>query len=82
MTSNNKESRIEKMIINQSNTNEKRVMLEASFLGDLRADSLDTVELLMAFEEEFKDEIKRDIPESEARTMRTVKDVVDFINQK
>jgi acyl carrier protein len=62
--------------------NEEQVTLEASFLDDLGADSLDTVELVMTFEEEFKDEIKGEIPESEAEKMRTVRDVVDFISKK
>jgi acyl carrier protein len=62
--------------------NEDQVTLEASFLDDLGADSLDTVELVMAFEEEFKDEIKGEIPEAEAEKMRTVRDVIDFINGK
>ncbi|MDR1891065.1 MAG: acyl carrier protein [Puniceicoccales bacterium] len=82
MTNNNIESRVKKIIIDQLDVNEEQVTLEASFLDDLGADSLDTVELVMAFEEEFKDEIKGEIPESEAEKMRTVKDVVDFINQR
>ncbi|MDR0742123.1 MAG: acyl carrier protein [Puniceicoccales bacterium] len=82
MTSNNIESRVKKIIVDQLDVNEEQVTLEASFLDDLGADSLDTVELVMAFEEEFKDEIKGEIPESEAEKMRTVKDVVDFISKK
>ncbi|MDR2603348.1 MAG: acyl carrier protein [Puniceicoccales bacterium] len=82
MTSNNIESRVKKIIVDQLDVNEEQVTLEASFLDDLGADSLDTVELIMAFEEEFKDEIKGEIPESEAEKMRTVRDVVDFISKK
>ena len=50
--------------------------LEASFIDDLGADSLDTVELVMAFEEEFEIEI----PDEEAESIRTVKNAVDYIN--
>ncbi|MDR1173399.1 MAG: acyl carrier protein [Puniceicoccales bacterium] len=82
MTSNNIESRVKKIIVDQLDVNEEQVTLEASFLDDLGADSLDTVELVMAFEEEFKDEIKGEIPEAEAEKMRTVRDVVDFISKK
>ncbi|MDR2776719.1 MAG: acyl carrier protein [Puniceicoccales bacterium] len=82
MTNNNIESRVKKIIVDQLDVNEEQVTLEASFLDDLGADSLDTVELVMAFEEEFKDEIKGEIPESEAEKMRTVKDVVNFISKK
>jgi acyl carrier protein len=76
------ETRVKKIIIDQLDVNEEQVTPEASFLDDLGADSLDTVELVMAFEEEFKDEIKGEIPESEAEKMRTVKDVIDFIKNK
>ena len=50
--------------------------LEASFIDDLGADSLDTVELVMAFEEEFEIEI----PDEEAEGIQTVKNAVDYIN--
>jgi acyl carrier protein len=82
MANNNIETRVKKIIIDQLDVNEEQVTPEASFLDDLGADSLDTVELVMAFEEEFKDEIKGEIPESEAEKMRTVGDVISFINQK
>ena len=49
------EQRVKEIIINQLNVNEEQVTPQASFLDDLGADSLDTVELIMAFEEEFKD---------------------------
>ena len=51
-------------------------------LDDLGADSLDTVELIMAFEEEFKDEIKGEIPESDAEKLQTVGQVIDYIKAK
>ncbi len=82
MANTNIEERVKKIIIDQLDVNAEQVTPEASFLDDLGADSLDTVELVMAFEEEFKDEIKGEIPEAEAEKMRTVKDVIDFINKK
>ena len=82
MTDNNIEARVKKIIVDQLDVNEEQVTPEASFLDDLGADSLDTVELVMAFEDEFKDEIKGEIPEAEAEKMKTVKDVIDFINKK
>ena len=54
----------------------EEVKLEASFIDDLGADSLDTVELVMAFEEEFEIEI----PDEEAENIQTVKNAVDYIN--
>lgn len=68
---------LKKIIIDQLDVNEKQITLEASLSNDLGADSLDTVELVMAFEKEFEDEIKCEI--SEAAKMRTVGDVVNFI---
>lgn len=76
------EQRVKKIIVDQLNVNEEQVTPEASFLEDLGADSLDTVELIMAFEEEFKDEIKGEIPESEAEKLQTVGDVVSYIEDK
>ncbi len=76
------EQRVIEIIVNQLNVNEEQVTPEASFLDDLGADSLDTVELIMAFEEEFKDEIDGEIPESEAEQLQTVGDVVKYISDK
>ncbi len=76
------EQRVKEIIVNQLNVNEDQVTADASFLDDLGADSLDTVELIMAFEEEFKDEIKGEIPESEAEKLQTVKDVISYIEEK
>ena len=56
------EQRVKTIIVDQLNVNEEQVTPEASFLDDLGADSLDTVELIMAFEEEFSDEIDGEIP--------------------
>lgn len=76
------EDRVKDIIVNQLNVNEEQVTPEASFLEDLGADSLDTVELIMAFEEEFSDEINGEIPESEAEKLQTVGAVVAYIKEK
>ena len=76
------EQRVSTIIVDQLNVNEEQVTPEASFLDDLGADSLDTVELIMAFEEEFSDEIDGEIPESEAEKLQTVGDVVKYITEK
>lgn len=76
------EQRVKQIIVNQLNVNEEQITREASFLDDLGADSLDTVELIMAFEEEFKGEIKGEIPESDAEKLQTVGDVINYIEQK
>ena len=76
------EKRVQEIIVNQLNVNDEQVTAEASFLDDLGADSLDTVELIMAFEEEFKDEIQGEIPESEAEKLQTVGDVTKYIVDK
>lgn len=76
------EQRVKQIIVNQLNVNEEQITREASFLDDLGADSLDTVELIMAFEEEFKNEIKGEIPESDAEKLQTVGDVIAYIETK
>ena len=76
------EDRVTEIIINQLNVNEEQVTPEASFLDDLGADSLDTVELIMAFEEEFVDEIEGEIPESDAEKLQTVGNVIAFLKEK
>jgi acyl carrier protein len=76
------EQRVKKIIVDQLNVNEEQVTPEASFLDDLGADSLDQVELIMAFEEEFSDEIDGEIPESEAEKLQTVGDVTKYITEK
>ena len=72
----------QKTIDNQLNVNEEQITPEASFLDDLGADSLDTVELIMAFEEEFKEEIQGEIPESDAEKLQTVGQVTEYIKGK
>ncbi|MCH2465917.1 MAG: acyl carrier protein [Gemmatimonadetes bacterium] len=71
------EARIREIIINELGVESKIVTDDASFVEDLGADSLDTVELVMAFEEEFK----LDIPDEDAEKMRTVGDAVRFVNE-
>jgi acyl carrier protein len=76
------EQRVKEIIVNQLNVNEEQITPQASFLDDLGADSLDTVELIMAFEEEFKEEINGEIPEAEAKKLQTVGDVIAYIDAK
>ncbi|MGB1341448.1 MAG: acyl carrier protein [Pseudomonadales bacterium] len=67
--------RVTKLVCEQLGVKENEVTLEASFVEDLGADSLDTVELVMALEEEFETEI----PDEEAEKITTVKEAVDYI---
>ncbi len=69
--------KVRRIIIDQLGLNEDQVTPEASFIDDLGADSLDTVELVMALEEEFGLEI----PDEDAEKMVTVKNVVTYINE-
>ena len=70
------EERVKQIIVEQLGVDEGEVTPNASFVDDLGADSLDTVELVMAFEEAFEIEI----PDENAEKIRTVKDAVDYIN--
>ena len=70
------EERVKKIVVEQLGVNETEVTSEASFVDDLGADSLDTVELVMALEEEFDCEI----PDDEAEKITTVKQAIDYIN--
>lgn len=72
----NVEPRVKKIVAEQLGVNEAEVKSESSFVDDLGADSLDTVELVMALEEEFDCEI----PDEEAEKITTVKQAVDYIN--
>ena len=76
----NIEQRVKKIVAEQLGVNEADVKNESSFVNDLGADSLDTVELVMALEEEFETEI----PDEEAEKITTVQQAVNFIqaNQK
>lgn len=69
------EDRVAKIVIEQLGVKEEEVKAEASFVDDLGADSLDTVELVMALEEEFDTEI----PDEEAEKITTVQSAVDYI---
>lgn len=69
------EDRVKKIVVEQLGVSEDTVTLEASFVDDLGADSLDTVELVMLLEEEFDTEI----PDDEAEKINTVSAAVDYI---
>ena len=71
------QDRIIKMIADQLQIDEEQVKPDASFMDDLGADSLDTVELIMALEEEFDIEI----PDSEAEKIRTVQQALDYLDE-
>ncbi len=72
----NVEQRIKKIVAEQLGVNEAEVKNESSFVDDLGADSLDTVELVMALEEEFECEI----PDEQAEKINTVQQAIDYIN--
>ena len=69
--------RVKKVVIDQLSVDADQVTLESSFTQDLGADSLDTVELVMAFEDEFSLEI----PDEEAEKIQTVQDAVNYIEK-
>jgi len=69
------EAKVKEIIVDQLGVNADEVTNEASFIEDLGADSLDTVELVMALEEEFNMEI----PDEEAEKIKTVGDAIEFI---
>ncbi|CDH43380.1 acyl carrier protein [Candidatus Contendibacter odensensis] len=71
----NIEARVKKIIIEQLGVKEEQVTNESSFVEDLGADSLDTVELVMALEEEFELEI----PDEDAEKITTVQQAIDYI---
>ncbi len=71
------EERVKQIIVEQLGVDEAEVTPSASFVDDLGADSLDTVELVMAFEEAFEIEI----PDEEAEKIRTVQDAITYIDQ-
>ena len=70
------EERVKKIVIEQLGVKEEEVTPSASFVDDLGADSLDTVELVMALEEEFETEI----PDEDAEKITTVQQAVDYVN--
>jgi len=71
------EIRVRKIVSEQLGTEDDKIKNESSFIDDLGADSLDTVELVMALEEEFDTEI----PDEEAEKITTVQQAIDYINK-
>ncbi len=71
------EKRVKEIIVEQLGVSEDEVVPEASFIDDLGADSLDTVELVMALEEEFDIEI----PDEDAEKIHTVQDAINYIQE-
>ncbi len=78
MSDNNIEAKVKAIIIDQLGVSEDEVTINASFVDDLGADSLDLVELVMALEEEFGQEI----PDEDAEKIVTVKDAVQYIQDR
>lgn len=74
----NVEERVKEIIVEQLSVEAEKVVLEASFINDLGADSLDTVELVMAFEEKFELEI----PDEDAEKITTVQEAISYIEEK
>ena len=76
--SNSLEERVKDIIVEELGVEREKLTTEASFMEDLGADSLDTVELVMAFEKEFD----IDIPDEEAEKLRTVGDALKYLHEK
>jgi acyl carrier protein len=74
----NIEETVKKIVSEQLGVDLEKVVTEASFIDDLGADSLDTVELVMALEEEFDQEI----PDEDAEKIRTVQDAISYIQER
>lgn len=72
------DERVKKIVVEQLGVKEEEASNEASFVDDLGADSLDTVELVMAFEEEFDMEI----PDEDAEKIRTIQQAIDYIKKQ
>ena len=72
------EEKVKKIVTDHLGIEESKISLDSKFIDDLGADSLDTVELVMAFEEQFGIEI----PDDAAETILTVQNAVDFIDDK
>ena len=75
MATENIEERIKKIVVEQLGVKEEEAIPAASFVDDLGADSLDTVELVMALEEEFETEI----PDEDAEKIATIQDAIDYV---
>jgi len=78
MSNENVEERVKDIIVEELGVEREKLTAEASFMEDLGADSLDTVELVMAFEKEFD----IDIPDEEAEKLRTVGDALQYLHEK
>ena len=78
MSTANIEERVKDIIVEELGVERDKLTAEASFMEDLGADSLDTVELVMAFEKEFD----IDIPDEDAEKMRTVGDAMKYLHEK
>ena len=75
--------RVKNVVVDRLGVEESAITMEASFVDDLNADSLDLVELIMAFEEEFSDEdTTLKISDEDAEQIRTIQNAVDFIKSK
>ena len=74
----NTEEQVKKIVVDHLGIEESKVTADSKFIDDLGADSLDTVELVMAFEEKFGIEI----PDDAAETIITVQNAIDFIDKK
>ena len=75
--------RVKEIIVDQLGVEADKVVMEASFREDLEADSLDLVELIMAIEDEFKDELGSEpISDDDARAITTVGKVIEYIGQR
>lgn len=72
------EERVVDIVVQQLGVDKSKVTLQSSFVDDLGADSLDTVELVMALEEEFETEI----PDDEAEKIRTIQEAIDYIKER
>ncbi len=74
--------RVKKVVIERLGVEDESVVSEASFTEDLNADSLDLVELIMAFEEEFSQEGQAlEIPDEDAERIATIQDAVDYVKE-
>jgi acyl carrier protein len=73
-----REAKVKEIIAEKLGVSDDKITPQASFVDDLGADSLDQVELIMAFEDEFDIEI----PDEDAEKMKTVKDALEYLNSK
>ncbi|SVA42502.1 uncharacterized protein METZ01_LOCUS95356 [marine metagenome] len=77
------DERVKSIVVDRLGVDEEKVVPEASFVDDLNADSLDLVELIMAFEEEFStDGTKVEIADEEAEKILTVQDAIDYLTNQ